>query len=274
MGNEDLWFYTIADESGKRVDQRYDPVASLNATKTEFSITVRYPVVRHVYTYDSMTGQIETEHHNTTTPTEMPDPTEATVDPSILTEPSEAATAPVSADSLYWENWRYCEDTTVTEYALEICRSPVYTVTFYLLPGAYESELAWAWDMLEMLYLYRYDLIAVLGVALLLFAITYVYLCCAAGRKPKSDEVRPGGLNRIPLDLYGGAVALAVACLAVGCWELARWQLDTFDPAWLLMAAIGGMAFVGSSPCLLQLALQKRALQPLNCISYVRFLVI
>jgi hypothetical protein len=54
MGNEDLWFYTIADESGKRVDQRYDPVASLNATKTEFSITVRYPVVRHVYTYDSI----------------------------------------------------------------------------------------------------------------------------------------------------------------------------------------------------------------------------
>ena len=41
---------------------------------------------------------------------------------------------------------------------------------------------------------------AVLGLACI------VYLCWAAGKKKGRDEIRPGGLNRVPLDLYAVAV--------------------------------------------------------------------
>ena len=43
---------------------------------------------------------------------------------------------------------------------------------------------------------------------LLGFAVCMVYLCWAAGRKPKSDEIRPAAFNALPLDLYGMAVIL------------------------------------------------------------------
>ena len=43
---------------------------------------------------------------------------------------------------------------------------------------------------------------ALLGVSLVAFALLAVYLCCAAGHKPGSQEIRPGGLNCLPLDLY------------------------------------------------------------------------
>ena len=55
-----------------------------------------------------------------------------------------------------------------------------------------------------------------LGVALglLLFAASAVFLCSVAGRKPGSTEIKAGGFNALPLDLYGGGV-LAL-CIALG----------------------------------------------------------
>ena len=59
----------------------------------------------------------------------------------------------------------------------------------------------------------RQYLLPVVGICLLGIAATAVYLCTAAGRKPGIPEVRAGGLNRIPLDVYlvGGG------CLIAGC---------------------------------------------------------
>ena len=55
-----------------------------------------------------------------------------------------------------------------------------------------------------------------LGVALglLLFAASAVFLCSVAGHKPGSAEIKAGGFNALPLDLYGGGV-LAL-CIALG----------------------------------------------------------
>ena len=76
-------------------------------------------------------------------------------------------------------------------------------------------------DGLLMKYLYylRDYLIPVLIASLLGFAMTAVYLCCAAGRKPGTQEVRASGLNCIPIDLYLAAAAGGVACCGIGIVE-------------------------------------------------------
>ena len=55
-----------------------------------------------------------------------------------------------------------------------------------------------------------------LGVALglVLFAASAVFLCSVAGRKPDSTEIKAGGFNALPLDLYGGGVL--ASCIALG----------------------------------------------------------
>ena len=61
----------------------------------------------------------------------------------------------------------------------------------------------------ELCYAMRdYLLLFVLG-ALALFLLCMAYLCWAAGKKKGRQEIVPGGLNRLPLDLY----ALAVCAL-------------------------------------------------------------
>lgn len=81
----------------------------------------------------------------------------------------------------------------------------------YVEPGAvvYDGFLR----LSSMIYPYREQLFIVLGVCGVLFAAFAVYLACAAGHKPKRQELRAGGLNLIPLDLYLGALAAGIYCL-------------------------------------------------------------
>ena len=96
-------------------------------------------------------------------------------------------------------------DGGTVDYQLYECISPEFTVTVQISP-----ELAVGDDyvLLEQLYASRYRMIVLAAVSLLLFAACLVYLCCAAGRSPGSRVVRPGGLNRLPLDLYIGILSL------------------------------------------------------------------
>ena len=82
-----------------------------------------------------------------------------------------------------------------------------YTVELYMAPNA-----SWitTWNLLAFAYQNRVAITVVFGVSLLLFALLAVYLCCAAGHAPGVTEIRAGGLNRVPIDLYGGLAALGV----------------------------------------------------------------
>ena len=97
------------------------------------------------------------------------------------------------------------EDGEQVDYLLYQCVSPEYTVALELSAeyGKGEDDI-----LLELLYAARYRLIILAAMSLLLFAACLVYLCCTAGRSPGSRIVRPGGLNRLPLDLYIGALSL------------------------------------------------------------------
>ena len=59
-------------------------------------------------------------------------------------------------------------------------------------------------------------LFAALIGGLLVFAACAVYLCAAAGCKKGTSEIKAGGLNALPLDLYaGGVLLLLVLCVEI-----------------------------------------------------------
>lgn len=91
-----------------------------------------------------------------------------------------------------------------------------YTVIFHIansgLGGTQADRL---WSLADAVWRHELEVSVALGVCLVLFAALAVYLCMAAGRKPGSEEIRPGGLNCIPLDIYLAAVVLGAARLCI-----------------------------------------------------------
>lgn len=78
-----------------------------------------------------------------------------------------------------------------------------YTVVIHSDLTAGDNALeARLFSMMDGVWRHQGQIAALLGVSLVAFALLAVYLCCAAGHKPGSQEIRPGGLNCIPLDLY------------------------------------------------------------------------
>lgn len=78
-----------------------------------------------------------------------------------------------------------------------------YTVVIHADLTAGDNALeARLFSLMDGVWRHQGQIAALLGVSLALFALLAVYLCCAAGHKPGSQEIRPGGLNCLPLDLY------------------------------------------------------------------------
>ena len=94
---------------------------------------------------------------------------------------------------------------------------PELTVEIYAGPEAMKDISSY--EVLRILHQYRGALLPVIGICLLLFILSAVYLYTAAGRKPDSEEIRAGGLNRLPLDLYlvlGTAAIAGILALGIG----------------------------------------------------------
>ena len=151
----------------------------------------------------------------------------------------------------YHDTFFYEDVTGIHQYRLGMRVAPEYKVTLYLTEYVYQEDDHWSWELAEFGYLHRYNIIWVLGASLLLFAALFTYLCCAAGRKPKREEVCPGGLNRLPLDLYAGLAGGTVFGIAVLGWEFLENSFDWNNPQWMLVPAAAAMAFVA---CLIAVA--------------------
>ncbi len=134
-------------------------------------------------------------------------------EPTELVEfPGEVFPAPEEESSFLYSAWD-SELQQHRDFRLSYQQAPEYQVRLRLhLVGDTDENL---WELLRLVWNVRYDLYKVLGVCLLIFAVCIVYLCCAAGRRPGTDEVRAGGLNRLPLDAWFLCLALAVA-LTIG----------------------------------------------------------
>lgn len=183
-----------------------------------------------------------------TTAETVPDTTEETVPfetlSAIPTKPVVTDTAPEDVTFTesethtmeYWDD--DAQKTMVVEY--RYAKLPAYTMELTLAPGAYRYDSGYA--LLEQVWGYRNSLFFIMGVCLLLFAVLAVYLCCAAGRKPGSDEVHAAGFNCIPLDIYlaGGGLIIFGLFMAI---------VQFFDAADLFSRSIqtlcGGVLMAG-----------------------------
>ncbi len=187
------WYYTISDQDGNLLKSNVP--AEAQTVRQTFWVDTVYPVI-----WEHWENGVRVDKG-----------TEPTL-PQTATQ-SQGEKEPTTPSEHYDIRWVGHEDENGVEheYKLGMYWGPDYEVTILLTEGAFRMEEAWHWQMAELGYQYRYVAISVLFAALLLFAIAFTYLCCAAGRAPGSDVVRPGGLNRLPLDLY----ALGVGCLLV-----------------------------------------------------------
>lgn len=181
--------YQIRNSRGKVVDENF----TLTGGFTEFTCTVHAGTVSYdaavsgpVYakwpdweqTREAMAEEYRTEH---------PD--------------AEFTTIGFSVPNTNGENYYIVEERPTTED---------YTVVFHIdTAGIGRTQEQRLWAIADALWRHETMVVAVLGTSLALFAACAVYLCMAAGRKPGSEEVRPGGLNCIPLDLYCGIVIVA-----------------------------------------------------------------
>ena len=118
------------------------------------------------------------------------------------------------------------------------------TLKLYLAPGALGPDEGTAFlgllsEHLQMVYA------ALIG-GILLFAICAVYLCASAGCRKGTTEIKAGGLNALPLDLYAGIILLLAVC-AVELVDGVFWDWS-FSPQLqltLLLGYAGCLCFVG-----------------------------
>ena len=166
----------------------------------------------------------------TVIPETVPDTTEETLPVETLsanpTKPAVTGTADpdvIFADGEshtmeYWDD--DAQKSMVVEY--RYAKLPAYTVELTLAPGAYRFDGGYA--LLTQLWSCRDSLFFIMGACLLLFAVLTVYLCCAAGRKPGSEEVHAAGFNCIPLDIYlagGGLIIFGLFMVIVQFYDAA-----------------------------------------------------
>lgn len=245
----DTLCYEVTDAQGQVVDYHHDTALMEGTKGIGLQISTTYPVVLE-YTLTKNSDPYPEEVTTPSVPLEETDPAQAPQTENEYPVPDGAVVKRT-------EEWVYQDQEGVHSYSLGICAGPIYTVTLHIRPdtfvqaGSWAKEDHWSLQLAKLGYVNRYNLIWVLAAALVLFAALLVYLCCAAGRKPGRDEVLPGGLNRLPLDLYGVSLGFCLILSVQVAAEMLRWGVDRFEPIWLLGLGVGAVAYVG---CLLPVA--------------------
>lgn len=178
-------------------------------TTDETTVTVTVPETTAETVPDTTeeTVPLETLSANPTKPAVT-----GTADPDVIFADGESHTME------YWDD--DAQKSMVVEY--RYAQLPDYTVELTLAPGAYRFDGGYA--LLTQLWSCRDSLLFIMGACLLLFAVLAVYLCCAAGRKPGSEEVHAAGFNCIPLDIYlagGGLIIFGLFMVIVQFYDAA-----------------------------------------------------
>lgn len=192
-----------------------------------------------------------------TTAETVPDTTEETVPfetlSAIPTKPVVTDTAPedvtfTESETRTMEYWDDDAQKTMV-VAYRYAKLPAYTMELTLAPGAYRYDGGYA--LLTQVWSYRDSLFFIMGACLLLFAVLAVYLCCAAGRKPGSEEVHAAGFNCIPLDIYlagGGLIVFGLFMVIVQFYDAAdlfSQSIQTVCAGVLMAGYVMSLIFVG-----------------------------
>ena len=84
----------------------------------------------------------------------------------------------------------------------------VYTLKVYLKEGCpIKDNYFYINIIVHIAYLLRYWIYVIAALALALLILCFVSLMCASARRPYSDELHPGPLNKIPFDLFIAIIA-------------------------------------------------------------------
>ena len=234
------------------ITENGDTVCSVNrqedipdALLFTYSIAPNYPIVSYQYTIDEY-GTYATEVPGADEPAAASETGEI----SAKSDAAEEALARVENETPVFTSEysdEYWDDNGVryhVGYTLNYYQGPQYEVSVYL---AEQSALGTDFALMSLLYPYRDLFIPTLLASLLVFAVTLVYLCVAAGRT-KSGEIVPAGLNRLPLDLYFLLAGSAICGLAA----LMFLMIDSFYggyysiwdnlPLCIMILGLGGFA--------------------------------
>ena len=192
-----------------------------------------------------------TEATEMTEPPTEPEPTVAETRPvetAVAEETLPAEEAPLMINgrnvNTYQINRTEYYDPELGEWATaKYVYVPMPAMTMELQMSADPLRNEFVYELLAGVRMVRKALLPAIGACLLLFAVCGVYLCCAAGRKPKTEELRAGGLNRIPLDLYGVLTVVGAACGIALTAEAGPWLMRQ---NLVVGAAVVGTAIVGT----------------------------
>lgn len=202
--------------------------------ETTVAVTVPETTAETVPDTTEETAPLETLSANPTKPAVT-----GTADPDVIFADGESHTME------YWDD--DAQKSMVVEY--RYAQLPDYTVELTLAPGAYRFDGGYA--LLTQLWSCRDSLLFIMGACLLLFAVLAVYLCCAAGRKPGSDEVHAAGFNCIPLDIYlagGGLIVFGLFMVIVQFYDAAdlfSQSIQTVCAGVLMAGYVMSLIFVG-----------------------------
>ena len=238
------YYYTIRNEHGQAVESTMQDAPEGGTTYEMVVTKLRYRALVDILV-ETPEGLVPSEGTEPSEPPATSEPADETPAPTLDTttrDTSEetSATIPNSvqreAEIIQDAYFDYEQEKTV--YLTFLYRElPPYTVELYLLPNAAPEE--YAWTLLRTVWVARNQLFWVLGISALSFAVFMVWLCVAAGRKKGTDEIKAGGLNCIPLDLYLVGVGFLV-CFAVAVGAEALYFLMREMPKILIPVAILG----------------------------------
>ena len=201
----DAEYWRVKLQQGDTVLVDPGSVDAYTVVKT-YTVTPQYPIVSYSVTNDSSSL-------GPTMSTEFDESGEAIEEPPI-------PDTDVPEGYLYTDRIRIWEDDWLAVYDLYYYEAPEYAVTVYMQEGVLESSSV---HILTSIYPHRYDCIALLAVSLVVFAACLVFLLWSAGTAP-GGEIRPGGLNRIPLDIYALVAVGGIALLTALFFELCNWM--------------------------------------------------
>lgn len=164
-----------------------------------------------------------------TVPAETQAPTVPAANIVQQTEPEPTEPALINGKTLDQydiSRYEYVDDQTHNTMVAKCVYVPMpeMTLELYIVQGGLVDD--GLFSLLEVVRGFRSDLFLILGVSLLAFAILGVYLCCVAGRSPKSSQVQAGGLNRMPLDVYLILAIASISGIIVVAWDGASVALE------------------------------------------------
>ena len=180
------WHATLS--LGDGIEDSKGPYTDTPAFTKEFKLAPLYAVA-------SLLSPKDMEELQNPKPTDPKDPEKEGQDTS---RDNMVPEQPVPEGYLYYSEINAWRNGSLITYYLYYYQAPEYTISVQLQEKVLENSYV---HLLTILYPHRYTFIAALALCLLFAAVSFVYLmisagCCADG------SIHPGGLNRLPLDLY------------------------------------------------------------------------